>query len=53
MILLTMGALVVAWDLWLAFDTKPGNTVSEIIQQAGKRPIIPFGFGILMGHFFW
>ena len=33
---------------------KPGDTISEIIWAAtAKRPLIPFAFGLLMGHFFW
>lgn len=31
-----------------------GDTISEIIWNVtAKRPLIPFAFGLLMGHFFW
>ncbi len=31
-----------------------GETISEQIWAVtAKRPIIPFLFGMLMGHFFW
>jgi hypothetical protein len=31
-----------------------GDTISEIMwATTTKRPILPFAFGVLMGHFFW
>jgi hypothetical protein len=31
-----------------------GDTISEIIwATTTKRPLLPFAFGCLMGHFFW
>lgn len=33
--------------------TLQGNTISELIWHVStKRPIVPFAFGVLMGHFF-
>lgn len=35
-------------------DQCEGDTISEIMwATATKRPILPFAFGVLMGHFFW
>lgn len=31
----------------------PGDTISEIVWRLSQRPLIPFVFGMLMGHFFW
>lgn len=35
------------------FNSKPGDTISEIIWDLSTRPFIPFVLGFLMGHFFW
>lgn len=39
----------------LAMSTHhPGDTISEIIWRISQnRPIVPFLFGLLMGHFFF
>jgi len=39
----------------VALKTKcEGDTISEIMwTTTTKRPILPFAFGVLMGHFFW
>lgn len=29
------------------------RTISEIVWAASSRPMVPFLFGLLMGHFFW
>jgi hypothetical protein len=45
------GALIL-YDVWASFV--PGATISEVMLKLGHyHPIIPFGLGILMGHFFW
>ena len=35
------------------FNKSSGDTISEIIWYLSKRPLVPFLFGLLMGHFFW
>ena len=35
------------------FNKVDGDTISEIIWALSKRPLVPFAFGMLMGHFFW
>ncbi len=51
MLLITVGLIL--WDVFLAADKEPGNTISEVIQQASKRWwIIAYGWGVLAGHFF-
>jgi hypothetical protein len=27
--------------------------IKEVLDTAGKHPVIPFAFGCLMGHLFW
>lgn len=41
------------YELYALFNGKPGDTISEAIWFLNKHPIIPFAFGVLMGHFFW
>ena len=41
------------YEGYALINTKPGDTISEIIWAMSKRPLIPFLFGLLMGHFFW
>ena len=31
----------------------PGDTISEIFWHLSRRPLVPFLFGLLCGHFFW
>ena len=35
-------------------DGLPGGTLSEMVWAGTKAsPLVPFGFGMLMGHWFW
>jgi hypothetical protein len=53
MILATAFILIV-WDIW-AYATVGGEaTISAVLLDNSKRyPMIPFGFGVLMGHLAW
>lgn len=47
-------ALLIAWDIFVAAEPQDGDTISELVLGfALKHPVIPFAFGVLMGHFFW
>jgi hypothetical protein len=43
---------------WIVTESKSngtvqGMTISELVWHVStKRPIVPFAFGVLMGHFF-
>jgi hypothetical protein len=43
---------------WIVKEAKSGGaiqgmTISELVWHVStKRPIVPFAFGVLMGHFF-
>ncbi len=38
----------------VALYRSKGETISQIVWNASaKRPLWPFLFGLLMGHFFW
>jgi hypothetical protein len=53
-ILLVMPVLIIAYDLFAAFYGKTGATISEVILQTSlRRPLVPFAFGVLMGHLFF
>ncbi len=48
-----VGGLLVYEFATLA-NKRPGDTISEIVWDAtAHRPLVPFAFGLLMGHFFW
>lgn len=53
-IIVAATAALVAYDLYAAATPQEGDTISEVIAGAARRrPIIAFGVGVLMGHFFW
>jgi hypothetical protein len=53
-VLLVLPVVVVAYDLVAAFYGKSGATISEVILQTSlRRPLVPFAFGVLMGHLFF
>ena len=53
-IIVAATAALVAYDLYAAATPQQGDTISEVIAGAARRrPIIAFGMGVLMGHFFW
>lgn len=45
-------ALLVAYDGAAAFFGGQDATISLVITNASRWPIIPFAFGVLMGHLF-
>jgi hypothetical protein len=52
--LICIGAALIGWDIWLAVDDKPGNTISEIIRRYSRKYLfIPVAIGVLIGHWFW
>jgi hypothetical protein len=51
-ILIISCAGILGYEAWALFNRTPGDTISEIIWDLSKRPLIPFVFGWLAGHFF-
>ena len=46
--------LLVVFDLYMAANNVPGDTISEVVRSwAQRHPVIPFAAGVVMGHFFW
>jgi hypothetical protein len=53
-VMLGAAALLIAYDVYVAVNDTSGDTISEIITKHSlRRPIIPFAFGVLIGHWFW
>lgn len=51
-IIVATAAALIAWDLYARHV--PGATISEVLLTwACHHPVVPFGFGVLMGHLFW
>jgi hypothetical protein len=46
--------LVIVYEIWSMVNKAPEDTISQMVWRATtKRPVVPFLFGLLMGHFFW
>jgi hypothetical protein len=60
-ILIATALALIGWDIYVAVvesgqgnDPAAGGTISEVILGfARSHPVVPFSFGVLMGHFFW
>lgn len=57
---ITRGVLVacicvcVAWDVFVAWNPIPGDTISEMtLAFVSQNPSVPFLIGYIMGHLFW
>lgn len=47
-------AALLGYEAWTLINKDEGDTISETVWESAKdRPLIPFAFGLLMGHFFW
>jgi hypothetical protein len=47
-------ALVAFWDLVCLLRESPNCTVSFVVYKYSQEfPVLPFAFGMLMGHLFW
>lgn len=52
-ILVSVTILLIGYDIFAAMHGND-STISLVIQTISNRhAIIPFAFGVLMGHFFW
>lgn len=50
-ILVVVSVGLIVWDLYAM--RHPQDTISRVILSASHHPILPFSFGVLMGHLFW
>lgn len=45
---------LIFYDIYLAVNKIPGDTISEITAHYAKRSLfLPIGLGVLIGHFLW
>ena len=52
--IVAMVAGIIVWDIYLASDDVDKNTIRELIRDVSDdSPMIPFAFGVLIGHWFW
>lgn len=53
-VIVAVVVVLIGWDIYAFKAADPDGTISEVILGAAKRhTIVPFLFGVLMGHFFW
>lgn len=52
-ILFSLVCLGLGYELAALVNSTEGDTISEIVWEISRRPIVPFIFGLVMGHFFW
>jgi hypothetical protein len=53
-ILLVVAVGLVLWDVFVAAEPTPGDTISEVmLRWALRHPVIPFAIGVVCGHVFW
>lgn len=41
------------YEFYAIGSSARGDTISEVVWRISERPLVPFAFGLLMGHFFW
>lgn len=53
-VMIATAALIILWDIYVAVEPTPGDTISEVLLGwAMQHPIIPFAIGVVCGHLFW
>ena len=46
--------ILIGWDLFVWMSPEPDDTISEVVLGWAKKTVVlPFAFGVLMGHLFW
>jgi len=52
--LLSALLLMIGYDAWACQDKEHRDTISKIVTKSSQKYLlIPFLFGLIMGHFFW
>ncbi len=53
-VLIAVATGLVFWDIYAQFRWGYTGTISyDMLSAAYEHPVIPFGFGVIMGHLFW
>lgn len=45
--------VLIGWDLYAACSVDQPTISALVLHYAHQYMLIPFGFGVVMGHFFW
>ncbi len=53
-VVFVVAGILLIWDIYVFVTPPKGDTISEVIAEwAQEWTVVPFVFGVLMGHFFW
>jgi hypothetical protein len=52
-ILLGLVAAVAIYEVVALINSDDDDTISDIVWDAARRPIVPFVGGMIAAHFFW
>lgn len=53
-LMVTSIAIWIAWDIYVATDSIPGNTESELVRSAAKNSLLlTAALGVLISHWLW
>jgi hypothetical protein len=53
-LIIVAATVLITWDVKVALNDVSGDTISELLlEMAYRNPVLPFAFGVLMGHLFW
>lgn len=52
-LLVALAVLLIAWDIFVYLEPTKNDTISEVLWDLGKHPILPFLLGVIAGHIFW
>ena len=54
LLLILCCSLLVIWDVFVAWNPLPGDTISEMVLAfVMKNPTVSFFVGVVCGHLFW
>ena len=52
-VLMLTAIIWIVWDVIAVRSPEEGDTISEVFLWLTDHPIVPFGMGVLCGHWFW
>lgn len=52
-ILVATAAGLIGWDVYAAMSPIQPTISALLLHHACLHPVLPFSFGVLMGHLFW
>jgi hypothetical protein len=52
-VLFAVIGVLLGWEIYTLLNTSKDDTITASIHKWSRRPLVPFLFGLLAGHFFW